>query len=68
VYAGLAFAPPFNLFRVPARWLALFAFGVALLAGLGLDTWGRSTGRMRLWASLAALLPLALVPLAIGRN
>ena len=31
------YAPGFNLFRVPARWLALWAFGAALLAGLGLE-------------------------------
>ncbi len=29
--------PGFALFRVPARWLLLYAFGVALLAGFGLD-------------------------------
>jgi len=29
--------PGFRLFRVPARWLFLYSFGVALLAGLGLD-------------------------------
>lgn len=27
--------PGFNLFRVPARWLALYGLGMALLAGLG---------------------------------
>lgn len=39
----LARLPGFNLFRVPARWLALYALGVSLLAGLGwqmvLDRW-----------------------------
>ena len=30
-------APGFDLFRAPARWLALYALGVAGLAGLGLD-------------------------------
>ena len=39
----LARLPGFNLFRVPARWLAVYALGVALLAGLGwqmvLDRW-----------------------------
>ncbi len=29
--------PGFNLFRVPARWLVLFAMAMALLAGVGLD-------------------------------
>jgi len=37
LYALLANFPPFNLFRVPARWLFLLAFGGALLAGAGLD-------------------------------
>ncbi|MCC6904331.1 MAG: YfhO family protein [Anaerolineae bacterium] len=30
--------PGFDLFRVPARWLALAAFGLAILAGHGLDS------------------------------
>lgn len=29
--------PGFNLFRVPARWLLLYAFGMAMLAGVGLQ-------------------------------
>jgi hypothetical protein len=37
-YEILAGLPGFNLFRVPARWLALFALGGAVLAGLGYDT------------------------------
>ena len=36
LYWWLAGLPGFNLFRVPARWLALFALGTALLAGVGL--------------------------------
>ncbi len=35
IYHLLVRLPGFDLFRVPARWLALYAFGVALLAGLG---------------------------------
>ena len=31
----LAQLPGFNLFRVPARWLVLYALGVALLTGVG---------------------------------
>lgn len=31
----LARLPFFNLFRAPARWLVLYAFGVAILAGVG---------------------------------
>ncbi|MBN1889751.1 MAG: YfhO family protein [Thermoflexales bacterium] len=37
------FAPGFGLFRVPARWLACYAFGMASLAGAGLDWLARST-------------------------
>lgn len=29
--------PGFNLFRVPARWLLLYSFGAAVLAGFGVD-------------------------------
>jgi len=29
--------PGFDLFRVPARWLLLYTFGAAILAGIGLD-------------------------------
>jgi hypothetical protein len=49
----LARLPGFNLFRVPARWLAVYALGVALLAGLGwqmvLDRW---LVRQRDWRSV----------------
>jgi len=31
------FVPGFNLFRVPARWLVLWALGAAMLAGFGLQ-------------------------------
>lgn len=37
VYWTIAGLPGFNLFRVPARWLALFAIGIAMLAGLGVQ-------------------------------
>lgn len=37
VYWLLARLPGFDLFRVPARWLVLYALGVALLAGVGWD-------------------------------
>jgi hypothetical protein len=36
---GLALLPGFNLFRAPARWLALYALGAALLAGSGWQQW-----------------------------
>jgi hypothetical protein len=36
LYWYLADLPGFNLFRVPARWLSLYTFGIAILAGYGL--------------------------------
>ena len=33
------FVPGFDLFRAPARWLALYAVGAAGLAGVGFDAW-----------------------------
>ncbi len=35
LYWLLARLPGFDLFRVPARWLALYALGMAMLAGVG---------------------------------
>jgi hypothetical protein len=38
LYLALYYTVPgFNLFRVPARWLLLYAFALAALAGFGLD-------------------------------
>jgi hypothetical protein len=62
LYAALAYAPPFNLFRVPARWLLLFAFGAAMLAGYGLDalrTRRTAPWRLGVGVGLIALSPLA---------
>ncbi len=50
------FVPGFDLFRAPARWLALAAIGLAVLAGMGLDSLGRATlpgGIRTLWRSKA---------------
>ncbi len=38
LYWTLASLPGFSFFRVPARWLALFALGTAMLAGIGLQS------------------------------
>jgi hypothetical protein len=39
IYWMLASLPGFNWFRVPARWLALFALGGALLTAAGVQAW-----------------------------
>lgn len=51
-YSVLAELPGFNLFRVPARWLALFALVSAMLSGLGIQTLMTNplTGRKRMMA------------------
>ncbi len=38
LYFLLAHLPGFNLFRVPARFLALFSLAMALLAGMGIES------------------------------
>jgi hypothetical protein len=61
--------PGFDLFRAPARWLLLYTFGAAILAGIGLDVlpWpfrapiaGRA-GRWAAWARRAWKPALALL-------
>ncbi len=51
--------PGFDLFRAPARWLLLYGFGVALLAGIGLQALPRLRSK-RGTALLALLLALEL--------
>lgn len=64
VYAVLAALPPFDLFRAPARWLALFTLAIALLAGSGLDEFGSASPRRKTAMLLAPLGLIALTPLA----
>ncbi|MBI5667202.1 MAG: YfhO family protein [Chloroflexi bacterium] len=58
LYWTLAYLPGFSFFRVPARWLALFALALAILAGIGLQSLQAGT-RPRAWV-------LALVVLIVG--
>lgn len=63
VYGALAAAlPPLRAFRVPARWLALWAFGAALGVGAGIER-GRDPAARRA-AGGWALSALALMGLA----
>jgi hypothetical protein len=50
--------PGFNLFRVPARWLALFALGGAMLAGIGVQTLSFRRPSWRTAAGIAAVIAL----------
>jgi len=60
--------PGFNLFRVPARWLFLYSFAAAMLAGLGTDAL-LTDGVKRNWRSLAAaVVLLAACGAAVARS
>src|SRR5207302_8248071 len=52
--------PGFDTFRVPARWLLAWEFGVAILAALGADWIGRGANvylrRPGVWVRLLALV------------
>ncbi len=56
-------APGFDLFRAPARWLFLFAFGASVLAGLGAEHVGRLERSLRT-LGVAAGIALGLLALA----
>lgn len=58
-YLLYGFVPGFSLFRVPARWLYLYAVGMSMLAGLGFEELvfrSRSLARPARWQVLLALL------------
>ena len=66
IYWTLAELPPFSLFRAPARFLALFTLGTAMLAGLGIESLApegvnRAENRRRI--ALVALLIALLIGL-----
>jgi hypothetical protein len=54
--------PGFDLFRAPARWLLLYSFGAAILAGIGLQALPRLRGSRgaRIQAGLVVLLAVEL--------
>lgn len=62
-YVLVRFIPGFDLFRAPARWLALFAFGASMLASVGLDAVGRGFARK---TRIANVLPSVTIALLIG--
>ena len=80
IYLVLYYLPGFNMFRAPARWLLLYAFGASILAGYGLDallTPATLLGRLtsiwhwlcaRRWRLALAGLPVVGLFVLIGRK
>ncbi len=68
LYVLLAsFVPGFAHFRVPARWLALYALGVAAVAGRGVDLlWTRRAAGTRAARAAAAALGLLMAWGVVG--
>lgn len=63
-YVYLAELPGFNLFRVPARWLALYSLGISVLAGYGLIA--LQSQRIEWPRVVIAIVPLVVL-MAMGR-
>lgn len=63
-YDGLAHLPGFNLFRVPARWMALFTLGAAMLTGQGAEHLLDATRRYKR-ALIPAMLLVAVMAMAL---
>ena len=65
LYLLLANLPGFNLFRVPARFLALFSLALALLAGMGVEalttTAAQAPRRHRRIAAIAVFIALLIM-------
>ncbi|MCX7680454.1 MAG: YfhO family protein [Anaerolineae bacterium] len=67
VYVLLAtFVPGFTDFRVPARWLALYALGIAALAGYGIEALRARRPIARRSALLCITVPLLLAMWAVA--
>lgn len=47
--------PTFDLFQAPTRWDLILVFNLALLAAIGVDGWGRPTGRGLYWSRLGTV-------------
>ncbi len=61
LYLLLGELPGFDLFRVPARFLALYSLGMAMLAGRGIAALSsQSRDRQRIWSVATAMLLMIL--------
>lgn len=65
IYSSIAGIAGFNLFRVPARWLVLYVFGMAMLAGQGIISLQNSQAIKR-WHIAIILVGLSIM-MALAR-
>jgi len=65
LYGWLERVPPFNLFRVPARYLLWTSIALALLAGIGFDRIKTGTNEQHQRGALFGGLAVALAVLAV---
>lgn len=56
--------PTFDLFQAPARWMLLFVFGMALLAGAGATEWRLVESRGLYWSRLGTAGAVAMAVVA----
>jgi len=67
LYLLLAELPPFSLFRAPARFLALFTLGAAMLVGLGIESLAPSVKpETRRWRRIALVVSLIALLIALA--
>lgn len=64
IYVMLAELPGFNLFRVPARWMALFALAMAWLSGYGVQQVLNGWRPPRITLALTSISIIALILIA----
>jgi hypothetical protein len=56
--------PTFDMFQGPVRWHLWTVFALSVLAGIGVNNWGRGA-RVRRWARLATVACLGIVMLSV---
>jgi hypothetical protein len=47
--------PTFDLFQAPTRWTLILVFSLSLLAAVGVEDWGRPTGKGLYWSRLGTV-------------
>ncbi len=61
------YVPTFDNFREPVRWLIWPAFGLSILAGIGVQNWSRNQ-RAFFWTRLAATGAVAIIGVSLAAS